>query len=164
MTEASAPDPLRVDGALSEEARRRVEELIEEEEGVHNRYTGVLAVVLTALAVAMSLFHLYAAVEIVPAYRLRPIHVAFALTLVFLIFPMAKRFRHRLMWWDVIFDAISIAVVCYILWWGDLLGDRATLPTTLDQGAGVALILLILEATRRSSTWILPFIVMLFLA
>jgi len=164
MTEATAPDPLRNEGALSEEARRRVEELIEEEEGAHNRYTGVLAVVLTALAVAMSLFHLYAAVEIVPAYRLRPIHVAFALTLVFLIFPIAKRYQHRLMWWDVIFAAMSIAVICYILWWGDLLGDRATIPTTLDQVVGVALILLILEATRRSSTWILPFIVSLFLA
>ncbi|MGA0033126.1 MAG: TRAP transporter permease, partial [Burkholderiales bacterium] len=37
-------------------------------------------------------------------------------------------------------------------------------PTTLDQVVGVTLILLILEANRRSSTWILPFIVSLFLA
>lgn len=150
--------------ALSEETRRRVEELIEEEEGVHNRYTGVLATVLTAAAVVMSLFHLYAAVEIVPAYVLRPIHVGFALTLVFLMFPAAKRFRNRLMWFDVIFAIASIAIVGYILYWGDLLGDRATVPTALDQVVGVALILLILEANRRSSTWILPFIVILFLA
>ncbi len=119
---------------------------------------------LTLAAVIMSLFHLYAAVEIVPAFRLRPIHVAFALTLVFLLFPMTKRFRHRLMWWDVIFAAASLAIIGYILYWGDLLGDRATVPTTLDQVVGVALILLILEANRRSSTWILPFIVSLFLA
>jgi TRAP transporter 4TM/12TM fusion protein len=158
----ASPAPGEVE--LSAEARQRVEELIEEEEGVHNRYPGVAGVVLTALAVVMSLFHLYAAVEIVPAYQLRPIHVGFALTLVFLMFPAAKRVRHRLMWWDVIAALVSIAIVGYILYWGDLLGDRATVPTTLDQIVGVALILLILEGNRRSSTWILPFIVALFIA
>jgi TRAP transporter 4TM/12TM fusion protein len=164
MAENSIPESSREEPALSEEARKRVEELIEEEEGAHNRYTGALAVFLTLAAVIMSLFHLYAAVEIVPAFRLRPIHVAFALTLVFLLFPISRRFRHRLMWWDVIFAAASLAIIGYILYWGDLLGDRATVPTTLDQVVGVALIVLILEANRRSSTWILPFIVMLFLA
>ncbi|MDP1718535.1 MAG: C4-dicarboxylate ABC transporter permease, partial [Burkholderiales bacterium] len=149
---------------LSDEARKRVEELIEEDEGAHNRYGGALAVFLTACAVVMSLFHLYAAVEIVPAYMLRPIHVAFALVLVFLMFPAAKRFRHRLMWWDVIFAVVTIAIAGYILYWGDLLGDRAIVPTMLDQVIGVALILLILEGNRRSSTWILPFIVGLFIA
>ena len=164
MSETPIQNPRQDEAALSDEARKRVEELIEEEEGAHNQYRGVLAILLTLAAVIMSLFHLYAAVEIVPAFMLRPIHVAFALTLVFLMFPAAKRFRHRLMWWDVIFALITIAIACYILYWGDLLGDRATVPTILDQVVGVALILLILEANRRSSTWILPFIVILFLA
>ena len=149
---------------ISEEARKRVKELIEEEEGAHNRYHGALAVFMTLCAVVMSLFHLYAAVEIVPAYILRPVHVAFAMALVFLIFPIAKRFRHRLMWWDVIFAVASIAVVVYMLYWGDAFGDRAITPTQMDQVFGVALVLLILEGTRRSSTWILPFVVILFLA
>lgn len=164
MSEVSAQNAPNDESALSEEARRRVEELIEEEEGAHNRYGGRLAVFLTASAVVMSLFHLYAAVAIVPAYMLRPIHVAFALALVFLMFPSTLRFRHRLMWWDVILAVVSIAIVCYILYWGDLLGDRATVPTILDQVIGVALIVLILEGNRRSSTWILPFVVILFLA
>jgi TRAP transporter 4TM/12TM fusion protein len=155
--------PAQEEVVLSPEARQRVEELIEEEVGVHNRYAGALGVLLTALAVVMSLFHLYAAVEIVPAYMLRPIHVAFALMLVYLMFPAAKRFQHRLMWWDVICAIASIAIVGYILYWGDELGDRATVPTMVDQVFGVALILLILEGNRRTSTWILPFIVALFI-
>jgi len=155
--------PAQEEVVLSPEARQRVEELIEEEVGVHNRYAGALGIVLTALAVVMSLFHLYAAVEIVPAYMLRPIHVAFALMLVYLMFPAAKRFHHRLMWWDVICAVASIAIVGYILYWGDELGDRATVPTMVDQVFGVALILLILEGNRRTSTWILPFIVALFI-
>ncbi len=149
---------------ISEEARKRVAELIEEEEGAHNRYRGVLAVILTAAAVVMSLFHLYSAVEIVPAYILRPVHVAFALALVFLMFPAAKRFRHRLMGWDVIFAILSVAVVVYMLYFGDEFGDRAVTPTVMDQVFGVGLILLILEGNRRSSTWILPVIVLAFLA
>ena len=119
---------------------------------------------MTALAVIMSLFHLYAAVEIVPAFILRPVHVAFALGLVFLLFPIHKRFRHRLMWWDVILALVSVAIIGYILYWGDVLGDRATVPSRLDVIVGVALIVLILEGCRRSSTWILPFICALFLA
>src|SRR5918992_1378233 len=98
---------------LTEEQKKRLEEFIEEEEGAHNVYKGALATIMTALAVIMSLVHLYAAVEIVPAYILRPIHVAFALTLIFLIFPTAKRFRHRLMWWDVIFALASIGIAGY---------------------------------------------------
>ena len=152
------------DAALSEEQKKRLEEFIEEEEGALNRYRGPLAVVMTALAVAMSLFHLYGAAAIVPAYILRPVHVAFALGLVFLLFPALKRYRHRLMWWDVILAAISVAIIGYILYWGDELGDRATVPTPMDVVAGVALIVLILEGCRRSSTWILPFITSLFIA
>ena len=111
---------------LTEEQRRRLEEYMEEEEGALNKYQGPLAVIMTALAVVMSVFHLYAAVEIVPAYILRPVHVAFALALVFLLFPAVKRFRHRLMWWDVILALVSVAIIGYILYWGDALGDRAT--------------------------------------
>ena len=101
--------------------------------------------------------------EIVPAYILRPAHVAFALGLVFLLFPMHKRFRHRLMWWDVIFAMISVGIIGYILYWGDELGDRATVPSRSTSCVGVALIVLILEGCRRSSTWILPFICALFI-
>ena len=149
---------------VSDEALKKAAEFIEEEEGATNRYQGALGVFVSVLAVAMSLFHLYAAVEIVPAYILRPVHVAFALVLLFLLFPAARRFRHRLMWPDVILAILSIAVVAYMLYWGDEFGDRAVVPTIMDQVFGVTLILLILEANRRSSTWILPFIVCLFIA
>ena len=39
---------------ISEAALKKAEEFIEEEEGAHNRYTGVLAILMTAAAVAMS--------------------------------------------------------------------------------------------------------------
>ena len=149
---------------IDEAALKRAEDYIEEEEGHHNRYGGKLGIFLTVLAVAMSLVHLYAGFYIVPAYVLRPIHVGFALVLVFLLVPVARRFRDRLMGWDLILAAASIGVLAYILYWGDLLGDRAVISTVTDQVVGVILIALVLEGNRRSSTWILPFIVILFLA
>jgi len=50
--------------ALSAEARQRVEELIEEEEGVHNRYVGAVGVLLTALAVTLAPFAIAAGLKI----------------------------------------------------------------------------------------------------
>ena len=83
------------DAAIAEDALKRAEEMIEEEEGVQNKFTGRMAAFVTLVAVAMSLFHLYASYEIVRTEVLRATHVAFVLFLTFLIFPVARRYRHR---------------------------------------------------------------------
>ncbi|MDB5881565.1 MAG: hypothetical protein JWP43_1443, partial [Ramlibacter sp.] len=46
---------------VSEEALQKAQEFIEEEEGAANRLTGWRAGLITALAVGVSLYHLYAA-------------------------------------------------------------------------------------------------------
>src|SRR6266496_771533 len=78
---------------VSDEALQKAQEFIEEEEGAANRLAGWRAATVTLLAVAVSLFHLYAAYGIVPAQVLRPVHVGVVLLLTFLLFPLAKRFR-----------------------------------------------------------------------
>src|SRR6185312_522642 len=55
-------DEVLAGGELSEDKRKRVEELIEEEEGATNRFGGFLSKAITAFAVLVSVFHLYAAV------------------------------------------------------------------------------------------------------
>src|SRR3954470_24617841 len=85
---------------VSAEALAKAEQYIEEEEGAINKLPGSLGVMATALAVVMSLFHLYAAYGIMPTHVLRGIHVAFILFLGFLLFPVTRQFRHRIMWWD----------------------------------------------------------------
>jgi len=104
----------------------------------------------------MSLFHLYAAYGIMPTHILRGIHVAFILFLGFLLFPVAKRFRHRVLWWDWIAAAFSLVIVGNMLFGGDAFLERAIDPTALDKVLGVALILMVLEAARRTSGWIMP--------
>src|SRR5476651_91958 len=91
------PDPrLTSQGAISDEALRKAEEFVEQEEGAANRLTGTAGIIVTSIAVAMTVFHLYAAYSIVPTQPLRYAHVAFVLVLCFLLFPITVRFRDRI--------------------------------------------------------------------
>jgi TRAP transporter 4TM/12TM fusion protein len=101
--------------------------------------------------------------SIMPTHILRGIHVAFMLFLVFLLFPVAKRFRNRVLWWDWLLAALSLYVMGHMLFGGDGFLERSTVPSALDTFCGVALMLLILEAVRRCSGWIMPVVVVLFL-
>jgi TRAP transporter 4TM/12TM fusion protein len=149
---------------VSEEALRRAEEMIEREEGVHNKLSGSLAAFVTTVAVVMSLFHLYTAYAIVRPEHLRATHVAFVLLLTFLIFPVARRFRHRVMWWDWLLAAAGVATTVYLIAGGDDFFDRSILPETLDIVFGVTLIILVLEAMRRTTGWVMPIVTAAFLA
>src|SRR5258708_4049719 len=89
----------------------------------------------------MSVFHLYSAYAIVPTQVLRPVHVGFVLFLSYLLFPVAKRYRHRIMWWDWAAAFAAVAVIAYILQGGDEIWDRTTSPDNSDIVFGIALIL-----------------------
>ena len=160
----SPAQPDRSDHHVSDDALLKAEEFIEAEEGAANKLKGWLKVFIVAVAVVMSAFHLYTAYAIVPTQTLRPVHVGFVLFLCFLMFPVAARFRHRIMWWDWLAAAASIAVVVYLLMGGDDITDRNTSPNPLDIVFGLALIGLVLEAMRRTNGWIMPIITSAFIA
>ncbi len=156
--------PIEPAAAVSEERLRQAEAYVEAEEGVVNRLSGIAGTVVTSIAVAMTLFHLYAAYDIVPTQPLRYTHVGFVMVLCFLSFPMATRFRNHIRWWDIAAAAASVAILAYALWGGEDFTDRATSPTRLDVVLGVVFTILLLEATRRTSGWIMPFVGLLFIA
>ncbi|HSC63056.1 MAG TPA: TRAP transporter large permease subunit, partial [Caldimonas sp.] len=149
---------------VSAEALLKAEQYVEEEEGAANKLKGGLGGFVRLVAFVMAAFHLYTAYAIVPTQVLRPVHVAFVLFLCFLVFPVAKRFRHRVMWWDWLAAALSVAVVVYSIVGGDDFTDRNTSPLPWDIAFGVALIVLVLEAMRRTSGWIMPVITLAFIA
>ncbi|EHM03161.1 TRAP transporter, 4TM/12TM fusion protein [Acetobacteraceae bacterium AT-5844] len=149
--------------ALDDATAARVEHLIEEEEGIQNRFTGLLGVVGTAIALGMSLFHLWAAWDIVPTTTLRFVHVGFALALGFYLFPVARRFRNRLMAWDIVLIAAGLYVTWYLIAGGDDLLDRYVYPEPMDIVVGWMLVALVLEATRRTTGWIMPAVSIAFL-
>lgn len=142
----------------------RAEEMIELEEGATNRLKGKLARLVTLVAVVMSLFHLYTAYAIVRPEHLRATHLAFVLFLSFLIFPVSKRFRDRVMWWDWLLAAGAIAATSWLIAGGDDFFDRSIIPDDWDVVFGVLMMALILEAMRRSTGWIMPVITLLFVA
>ncbi len=155
--------PGQAPAELTQDARERLEQLIEAEEGTFNRLSGWIGVAITAFAVAVSLFHLYAAFDVVPAHVLRPSHVGMVLVLCFLLFPMAKRYRDRIRWWDYLLAAGAAGTMLYVLSQGADFGDRATAPLRVDWLVGLVLVVLLLEGTRRATGWIMPGVAIAFI-
>ena len=152
-----------IEPTVTEEQLHKAEEFIAAEEGAHHKFPGAWGTFLFATAVAMSLYHLYAAYGIVTTTTLRYVHVAFMLFLVFLLFPATRRLRHRFNWFDLVCAIVGVATAVYALAGGDDFLDRSTAPNTFDMVMGVALVVLVLEAARRSTGWIMPFICVLFI-
>ncbi|MGV3494421.1 MAG: TRAP transporter permease [Ramlibacter sp.] len=163
MTEHQA-ERAQLSADIEAGALAKAEEYIEQEEGAANRLKGSLAAFVTLAAVGMSVYHLYTAYSIVPAQTLRATHLALVLFLCFLVFPVARRYRHRVMWWDWLAALLAVAMAYYLIAGGDDLTDRNTTPLPWDIFWGVTMIALVLEAMRRTSGWIMPFVCSLFIA
>src|SRR6266436_6690026 len=154
--------PAADEPVIDAEALKKAEVYIEAEEGATNKLRGALGVFVAAVAVVMSVFHLYTAYAIVPTQTLRPVHVGFVLFLVYLLFPVSKRYRHRVMGWDWACALAAVAVIAYVLHGGDDFWDRNTSPGNWDLAFGVVFIFLILEGMRRASGWVMPIVVACF--
>jgi len=163
MAEEKKTAPEAEEEFITEERLKKAEAFVEEEEGPSRRLTGKMGVFITVVAVLMSLLHLYAAVGIIMTQILRGIHVMFVLFLVFLVFPSLKRFRNRVLWYDYILAALGVAVIVYVFLDFEEFIYRAVTPTPWDLVFGTLLIALVLEATRRTTSWILPVVVSCFL-
>jgi TRAP transporter 4TM/12TM fusion protein len=170
MSEGQSGPPA---GVISAEQLRKAEAYIEAEEGVTNRLSGAAGIIVTAVAVVMSLFHLYTAVAgawplsgfpIIATQPLRYAHVAFVLVLSFLVFPFAKGYRNRIRWFDIVAGLTAAAILVYAIEGGEDFTDRATLPTTLDVVLGVVFIMILIEATRRTTGPIVPVVALGFIA
>jgi TRAP transporter 4TM/12TM fusion protein len=148
---------------ISEEALKEAEKYIEEEEGPSRRLTGRMDVFITVVAVVMSLVHLYAAIGVIMTQVLRGIHVMLVLFLSFLVFPSFKRYKNRIIWYDFVLALLSIVPIVYMLVDFDQFIYRSVIPDFWDKFLGIILILLILEATRRTTGLIMPGIVLGFL-
>jgi TRAP transporter 4TM/12TM fusion protein len=119
---------------------------------------------IQTVGVAMSVYHIYA-IAIAPPEALifRAIHLSFALTLVFLIYPLRER-RGPV---DLLFVAAGLAVNLYILLDYDYIINRIIYIddlTLTDEIFATLAVLIVLEGTRRTIGWALPLTAMFFIA
>ena len=130
--------------------------------------TKALAWAVALISVAMSLYHLYVAAFGPPeALIFRGTHLLFAMTLVFILFPLAPQ---RSAWWRLV-DAVMLAagwsMVLHIFINYDYFINRIIYIDELtfwDKFHGVVAVLVVLEATRRVIGWALPATALAFLA
>lgn len=129
-------------------------------EGGKRRLTGWRYWVVASLALAASLFHLYtAAFGLLPAMYQRAIHWMFMGSLIFLMYPTTKsRPKNRIDPWDWVFAALLAAACLNILLNWDAIAMREGMPTNSDIYLGTMMILLVIEAGRRSMGWPLPIV------
>jgi TRAP transporter 4TM/12TM fusion protein len=113
-----------------------------------------------ALALALGGWGILAAVAVVPAHKVRVVHVALLLPLAFLLQPAHPRWR-RLNAVDVGLAVLSAVSLGYVLLDFDAFLDRSSRPSVLDQTFGVLTILLVLEAGRRTAGVVLPALALL---
>ena len=138
------------------------ERLLEEFEAEHpgRKLTGAPATVVGVLGVAMAVFAVYWVLDPISAGVYRSAFLALALLMTFLVFGDQES-PGALDW---VLGLVAAAAVGYATVTADELFRRAADPEPLDIAAGLVAMALVLEATRRTVGWILPAVVVAFLA
>ena len=166
-------DPLEVDDHELDDAfvgdilgEDQARDLIEryEGEGQSRRLSGAWAFIVTAIAIGLSVYALYVTQATIQAQIYRTTFLAAALVLTFLLYPAHRRWGNHLSAFDILLALASLTAALYPLWNYDSFVRRAVRPTDLDVIMGALLIVLILEATRRTVGWILPAVAIALLA
>ncbi|MFO7152730.1 MAG: TRAP transporter permease [Bacillota bacterium] len=138
---------------LTEDAEKIAQEILRkvDAESDYRVLTGFAAKIIAAIAITFSLFQLYtAAFGVLDAMIQRSIHLAFALCLIYLLYPMKKSWpRDRIHPVDVVLAILGAAAPLYIPIFYQELVRRAGTVTTLDYIVGLIGIFLVLEAVRR---------------
>lgn len=117
------------------------------------------------LAIGIALYALYWVIAIIPAQMYRFRFLLGCLILTFMSYPVRRGgSRLRVPMGDWLLISLSVATLVWPLVDFDRFVYRAAEPTGVDLALGATLILLVLEATRRTAGWILPVTTLGFLA
>jgi TRAP transporter 4TM/12TM fusion protein len=162
MTDPSTPQD---EGAGTTTA---AEDLVAQSESGARVLTGGAGMLVAGLCIAWSVFQLYIASDI-PFWlqvnvgkvigidfifnnvQARRVHLAFALILAALSFPLLKSSsRHSLPWYDWVLAILGASACLYILVFQDAIAVRAGLPTAADKVMSVIGLVVLLIATYRA--------------
>ena len=127
--------------------------------------SGFLRWVVFIIGIILVLFHLYTSVfGVLTAMLQRAVHLMFVLTLVFLTCPSKSNGgQKKIHWFDCMLLILGIFITSYIIINYQELVWRAGRNTTLDLIVAFIGVLVVLEATRRTTGLILPSVAVIFL-
>ncbi len=138
---------------MPERKEMTAEEVLKKYDAESNtmEYAGVMARIVSALAISFSIFQIYtASFGLLDAQIQRAIHLGFGLCLAFLLYPTRKSWRRdKLHPLDGALAILGAAAPAYIVLNYRELILRAALPTPTDVVIGALGILLVIEAARR---------------
>jgi len=142
--------------------------LLEEAQATAAPRARAFRAVVALIAVAMSLYHMYVAATGPPeAMIFRGTHLLFALTLVFLLYPLRRAGGAGWRALDLAMLAAGWGAVLHIFLKYETYTNRIIYIDALtpwDQAWAVASVIVVLDATRRVIGWALPLTAMCFLA
>lgn len=153
------------------EAKRLADE---SEGGSRKVKTGRTQYFVPVVALSWSVFQLYAATVVINSILVRYAHLAFAMTLTFLCYPMFKKpkkskilsyfnYRDRYTVTDVVITLFAASLPLYQMIFYESMATRHGLYTPMDIFFGIALILVLLEAARRTVGLALPMVAIVFI-
>ncbi|WP_062104425.1 TRAP transporter permease [Bacillus niameyensis] len=150
-------------------SNEKQQELLEkyDPESATRSVKGVLGAIVFFGLLAFSIFQLYASImQSLPRQMLLSIHLGFALSLIFILFPARKKSpkKGKVAWYDYILSFLSIGVGAYWPLMLETIANRVGSLTTLDLIVGTIAILLTLEATRRAVGLPITIIALIFIA
>lgn len=124
-----------------------------------------IIVVVSAIAVLYSLFHLYITFNPMPTLQQRAIHVAVGIAVIFLLYPLtSKQDRSKIPWYDWILFFLALLTAGYlIVEYTAIVTSRGGIPNSTDIAIAILTVILVLEAARRVTGWILPILALIFL-
>jgi len=159
---------------MNKKRQRSVEEIYKAESGNVRSFNRIENFLVSLVAVSWALYQLaLPSFQIVDSTTRRSIHLAFAMTLVFLLLPCVKRPLKQLRFlsttthvplMDYFLSGIGTFSALYLAINYEALSMRAGVPVFSDLFFGVLLVVLLLEATRRMVGPALSFIAILFSA
>jgi TRAP transporter 4TM/12TM fusion protein len=152
--------------SLSVEQQQELLEKYDPEASTRKIQHGAFKWIIFLGLLAFSLFQLVASIfQFIPRQLLLSIHLGFALSLIFLLFPARKKNlkKNKVAWYDVILSVASVGVGAYWPLMQEEIVNRVGIMTSADFYVGLLAVVLVLEATRRAVGLPITIIASLFL-
>lgn len=152
--------------ALSEEQQQEILEKFDTESNVRKIGNKNVVFFISAVAIIYSVYHLYVTFYPLPALQQRSLHVSIGLALIFLIYPtFKKQDRTKVAVYDWLLFLLAFTSSGYlIMQYEAIMTQRGGIPNTSDIIFSILTVVLVLEAARRVTGWILPVLALVFLA